>query len=745
MPVLALIGFLILYGSLYPFNFTASPPDALARLFSNWQLFTTRGDLLGNIGLFVPWSIAGMLALSKHYTLRKAFSLIFLGGLFLALLAQILQIWVPSRDATLADVFWNLVGTALGAMPATYLVQRLNKSATKTVSWTVPAAILGGVVLAQWLPLIPSLDLQLVKDQIKSLITNPSVSIGTLFMQAGTAVLAGYLIDELKGKRSSLAWLGLLVVALTFGKLFLHGVPVDLSTPLGLVAGMALWWLLTKTPSLKNETVVFFTLISAYTVSALSPYSFQSEPTAVSWLPFSALLEGSMLANLRAMIGNIVLFGGMLFIGAKSAGKALPLGFALALWVFFLELLQTLLIGRTSDMTEPLLVLLVSYLLDAVQKAISAPVELPPPLATTDHPHPQPQKLERAGAMHRSAFLPPRLLVSMQVGVVAMLITIGIKTVLKAPGIPYNVTELFRGNGSVIFITLFSLALLWAGAGSVWLARRLVQTRWPGLMLAPLTLLVGMVSLALLWGGVTTESIEDISGSANLFWFVTNQETWGSTWKSIFLTLNSPDEISFLEHTIRYCALYAPLPVFLALAITVRKAPTLWRDTPGKGFALMSSALLLLWLSKAIAFDWTSTDNLNELIARDGEWGWGGGGYLYGLLALFALNALIMVEAIETKRLLWFGLGLLASVGALPLGWWLLNQGLDPTVEKYGQVFSGAQFLLGPDRSHIMSTDVLFLRWCVVQLAGVLTIATGISLGSKWGNAGEVVQRPPNP
>jgi hypothetical protein len=35
------------------------------------------------------------------------------------------------------------------------------------------------------------------------------------------------------------------------------------------------------------------------------------------------------------------------------------------------------------------------------------------------------------------------------------------------------------------------------------------------------------------------------------------------------------------------------------------------------------------------------------------------------------------------------------------------------------------QFLLGPDRKHLLSPEILFLRWSVVQLAGVLVIAVG--------------------
>ena len=119
--LLSLIAGLIVYGSLYPFNFSAAAPGAFARLFSNWQLLTPLGDLLGNIGLFAPWGLVGMLALAPHWGLPRAAAMTALSGIAISLGVQVLQIWVPSRDAALADVFWNLFGIGGGIAAGGYL------------------------------------------------------------------------------------------------------------------------------------------------------------------------------------------------------------------------------------------------------------------------------------------------------------------------------------------------------------------------------------------------------------------------------------------------------------------------------------------------------------------------------------------------------------------------------------------------------------------------------------------------
>ena len=95
-----------------------------------------------------------------------------------------------------------------------------------------------------------------------------------------------------------------------------------------------------------------------------------------------------------------------------------------------------------------------------------------------------------------------------------------------------------------------------------------------------------------------------------------------------------------------------------------------------------------------------------------------------------SLNALAIAE-LPGKPIRHVLVVLLSSIAAIPLGWWLLNQGLDSAIEKYERIYSGVQFLLGPDRSNLLSQDVLFLRWCAVQLAVVAAMGLGLNFGKR--------------
>ena len=730
LVLLGLIAGLIVYGSLYPFNFSPPEPGAFARLFSNWRLLTSLGDVLGNIGLFAPWGMVGLLALAPRWGRSSAAATTALSGFAISLGVQVLQVWVPSRDAAMADVFWNSVGIAGGMVAGGYFAPRLPFGTGPRLSAVVPACLLLAFVVAQWLPLIPSIDLQLVREQLKSFWLEPTISMSALLMQAAMAMLAGHLLGTLVGIRHSVVLLPLVLVGVSLGKIFLHKVQMDASAPLGFALGAACWWALAKVSEKRRGAIVWLFLLVTYTVSALSPFNLRDEPATISWLPFAAMLEGSMLSNVRSLAANMVVFAGILYVVAVSSGRCLLASIGLACWIFLLELLQTLISTRTSDMTEPLLVLMLGQVFGALRLHENRRSETGglPKLSSVYRELPAPVKSQTELASLPTRTLSTPKSVALQMAVATAIIVLSMAVLLKLPGIPYNVKELFRANGSLPALFAFSIALLWTGGGAVWLGSRLTRERWPALQLPPLALLVSLISLAFLWAGVSTESIEDISGSANVFWWVTNRDTWGELWRRAFLYLNAPAVIGFIEHCVRYSALYAPLPIFLGLMIALRDGSRRFLADIGQLSGLVVSALLLMWLCKAIAFDWASTDNLNELIARDGEWGWGGGGFLYALLLLVCVNGLLLAESVGASgRTL--SLTTLFSLAALPLGWWLLNQGLEQHVEKYGFVFSGTQFLLAPDRAKLLSPEVLFLRWCLVQGSGVLILAAGVRLG----------------
>jgi hypothetical protein len=323
-------------------------------------------------------------------------------------------------------------------------------------------------------------------------------------------------------------------------------------------------------------------------------------------------------------------------------------------------------------------------------------------------------------------------LIALTVAVVS--IVIGLKMILRLPGLPYNVAELFLDSGSVRALTLFALALLWIGAGSFVMARWLRRSRRPALVLPVAMVILAMVSRTLLKYSVTYESLDDILGTNNVFSIVTVGHAWGEWWRHTFLALHAEDFVSYFERRVRFIGLYSPLAVCLTLGFLTMSDGRRARFERRHIVWLLIVAAAWVWLSMTIVIAWAATDNLTELIAAKGPFGLGGAPYLLLIAVLIAANVMVLLAAGRNWVRWLIAIGV--SIAAIPLGWTLQGLGLERHVQKYGLVFSGTQFLLGPDRQHTLSDSALFTRWAFVQTGGVLVIFAGAWMASRLLTAG---------
>lgn len=133
------------------------------------------------------------------------------------------------------------------------------------------------------------------------------------------------------------------------------------------------------------------------------------------------------------------------------------------------------------------------------------------------------------------------------------------------------------------------------------------------------------------------------------------------------------------------------------------------------------SGAIWLYAFRLIAFQYSSTDNLNELIQ-------GNGVFLYLLLLLIMLNVIAVVHVTVSPGPKKIFFTTIIVAGSLPIGWLLFSSGLSAPVEKYGITFRGADFLLGPDRREILPESILMIRWGIIQIGAVAALAFGMRI-----------------
>lgn len=343
---------LITHGSVYPWSF-AWPARGIAgeweALLANVSLWSGLGDVVSNVVLFVP--LGALAWLDLRTCVPRAASrvaVLMTSGVLFAFSLQLLQFFVPTRVPQLSDVAWNALGLALG-MAAAPLLGRLGKRISSAHHEMPTRMILVSFwLVAEWWPLVPTVDWQHVKDALKPMLVDPRWS-ALSFSEAALTILA--VARLLRGVRHATPWVVLLALAALVGKLFIVGQIVSLGRATGFVAGLLLAAALERVDAARSARLLFAAVVVWLCVDGLRPFQLGEAPNAVHWLPFTGVLEGSLSANTLALMQMAFWVGVAMLTAAELGARLAPLAVAVALLLLLLEGIQIFLPGRSADTT----------------------------------------------------------------------------------------------------------------------------------------------------------------------------------------------------------------------------------------------------------------------------------------------------------------------------------------------------------------------------------------------------------
>ncbi|HEY9803564.1 MAG TPA: VanZ family protein [Leptolyngbyaceae cyanobacterium] len=106
---------IVLIATLYPFNFSRIQLLSLSTIIANFNHSSSFQDQVNNVLLFIPlgFTLTNLLSKSSKKNLSKLF-LVFLFSFSLSLTVELLQIFLPSRSPTPADLLNNTLGGIFG-------------------------------------------------------------------------------------------------------------------------------------------------------------------------------------------------------------------------------------------------------------------------------------------------------------------------------------------------------------------------------------------------------------------------------------------------------------------------------------------------------------------------------------------------------------------------------------------------------------------------------------------------------
>ncbi|HSV50844.1 MAG TPA: VanZ family protein [Burkholderiaceae bacterium] len=372
--LLFLVVTLIFYGSFFPFTYVPHVPTRgdLVHLFLVWPARVSAVDAAGNLLLFVPLG----LCIPAGSPARWRWSLWLAGGIAFAWGLQYLQFWFPSRDPTASDAWFNtagiLLGIALAARARFFVRAHVQSLALASPLWPVASVLMLLWLAYRWFPLVPTLDVDNLRHALRPLLLRPRWEGGRVLHDTAAWLFWFLLLRHSPWHGISSRVAGAFAVAvLLIEPIFWQSV-VSLSNVVGLLLALVLRPWFTRDPAAARRVLVM--LLASIVVSGLTPWPRAGPPQPFMWMPFAGLLNGNMLGNTAALIEKCYLYGGVVLL-LGQIGLRLPVaGLLLASGLWGIEWLQRWSPGRTPEMTDPLLALLLGMIF---QTALAAKFAAP--------------------------------------------------------------------------------------------------------------------------------------------------------------------------------------------------------------------------------------------------------------------------------------------------------------------------------------------------------------------------------
>lgn len=760
----------VIYGSLVPLEASYIEFDLAWQKFQSipyLQLgLQSRSDWVANGVLFFPLAYLWLTALTLNRrpgTISSVFliALISITGAFLSALIEFTQLYFPQRTVSQNDVIAETIGAILGSLAwyATHIhfvswIDRWSQESSASDRWRdILVLYISGLVFYAVMPL----DLYLSPVELYhkwqegriNLIPLATTSKGAFLIiyEIVTDIAIWIPVPMLWSKYREFSprkiW-GLvlaLAVGIEFFQLFVYSRTSDITdiftAGIGAAIGLRLLRHFTHQHTFEANRVGFssvgwapamwLTLIwlCVLLVAFWYPFNFQIQREYVSStldgflsVPFSTYYWGSEYRALTELLRKILLMiplGILIGLTAeKLVGSALNNFWVKLLWlagifvVFILELGQVLLPDRTGDITDAILGCIGLLIGQRAWRLYSKPPKSREKAAIK---RTNPEVFLREAPLNsaepvvkpKASTIPVIKWNSRSIlFLLATLLAVSaiLSFLLESSSIPYNVRELVAGHYRWLRVVGSVFTAYWVFGIPMTILFEQLNRNASNKLPIPRNLLQvvaihTLVTWVLVWLVFPMESIHDIVGSP----------VWQS-FRALELTMR------FMSLFLLISTLLWSAAAFLLYQLGLAKI---------RKRRLLALQLIALFVAYLVVIRFAGTDNVIELLQYEGR-SWATLFIpVYLMLLLYSGLALSLISRFTSWKFL---LHLLIVVVSGPLGYWLIQQGLEGFVIKYGKVFSAMQFLLSTNRENYVQPQELFMRFYIAHYAILVLIFT---------------------
>ena len=356
--LLILVVLVILYGSLFPFDFHKSsfPGGPVLYLLGTWRVWDARGDLLANVLLYLPFGFLALQAQPSRFPVGLKLIIAAFAAVTLSCIVEISQFYDAGRVTSMGDVYANLIGAALGGGAAIALGASWRWPLIGELASNPAEAFLLAMFFAYRLfPYVPVIDLHKYWHAVGPVLKTPNLAPGEFLRYFVTWLFIAALVHALYGFRSFLFLFAFLCSAEFVGKIVIIGnelKPADLAG----AAGAWLIWSVLR-PVRGKSTLLALAFGAMIAIERLQPFRFDAPPQAFGWIPFASLMHGSIAVNIQAFCQKFYEYGGLIWLLCRGGMRPLGSTLVTATLLLATSFGERWLPGRSAEITDAIMAL----------------------------------------------------------------------------------------------------------------------------------------------------------------------------------------------------------------------------------------------------------------------------------------------------------------------------------------------------------------------------------------------------
>jgi hypothetical protein len=239
-------------------------------------------------------------------------------------------------------------------------------------------------LLLAWLgwrlyPYVPTLEIHKYWRSLKPVLFAPQVSANDLFRY--TALWLSVIFLFRTGLQRSTSLLAMAILGFFAAKASIVGQFLTLPELLGAGLAFLLSVLILERYPRAGTVFAAAMLLLAVILTRVLPWQFAAAAKPFRWIPFYSFLHGSLQIDTISFVEKVYLYGAVILLLVRSG---LRLRFAIALecaLLFGTSWLQTYMVGRSAEISDAILALLLGLIYAYVRHQHHEDAECPPPAA----------------------------------------------------------------------------------------------------------------------------------------------------------------------------------------------------------------------------------------------------------------------------------------------------------------------------------------------------------------------------